>query len=70
MLAGWAGTLGVNWQRSKCIDEHGRALAQDVYGSPLAFSSQPADTMMLALLRAVYRCGSDISVFLQAFEFD
>ena len=54
--AGWGGTLGVNWQRAKCTDEHGRALTQDVYGSPLTFSGRTSDTMMLALLRAVYRC--------------
>ncbi len=54
--AGWAGTLGVNWQRAKCLDEHGRALQQDVYGSPLTFSGGDSDTMALALLRAVYSC--------------
>ena len=58
--AGWAGTLGVNWQQAKCMDEHGRALAQDVYGSPLTFSGQTSDTMMLALLRAVYRWGGSL----------
>ena len=54
-LAAWAGTLGVNWQRAKCMDEHGAALTHDAYGSPLTFSGQTTDTMMLALLRAVYR---------------
>ncbi len=53
--AGWNGTLGVNWQRAKCIDEHGRSMTHDAYGSPLTFSGKTSDTMMLALLRAVYR---------------
>jgi hypothetical protein len=52
--AGWAGTLGVNWQRAKCLDEHGRVLQRDVYGSPLTFKGGDSDTMALALLRAVY----------------
>ena len=25
---GWPGTLGVNWQHAKCLDEHGKALTQ------------------------------------------
>jgi hypothetical protein len=54
--AGWTGTLGVNWQRAKCIDDQGRALTQDQYQNPLTFSGQTSDTMMLALLRAVYKC--------------
>ena len=55
-LVGWGGTLGVNWQQAKCVDEHGRTLRQDVYGSPLTFSGGASDTMAMALLRAVYTC--------------
>ncbi len=28
LATGWTGTLGVNWQRAKCLDEHGKALMQ------------------------------------------
>ena len=28
LATGWTGTLGVNWQRAKCLDEHGKALTQ------------------------------------------
>ncbi len=55
-VVGWGGTLGVNWQQAKCVDEHGRTLRQDVYGSPLTFSGGASDTMAMALLRAVYTC--------------
>ncbi len=60
---GWNGTLGINWQRAKCIDEHGRSLTHDTYGSPLTFSGKTSDTMMLALLRAVYRCDHNLAPF-------
>lgn len=52
--AGWAGTLGVNWQQAGCIDEHGTSLREDVYGSPLTFTGGAHDTMATALLRGVY----------------
>lgn len=25
---GWSGTVGLNWQRTNCMDEHGRPLVQ------------------------------------------
>jgi hypothetical protein len=28
LATGWTGTLGVNWQRARCQDEHGKALTQ------------------------------------------
>eukprot|EP00873_Tetraselmis_striata_P003069 jgi/Tetstr1/423333/TSEL_014031.t1 len=54
LATGWSGTAGLNWQRAKCIDDRGRAQTQDVYGSPLTFSGQEHDTMMMGLLRMVY----------------
>ncbi len=54
LATGWSGNLGVNWQRACCLNEHGVALTQDVYGAPLTFSGQKSDTMMLAVMRAVY----------------
>lgn len=54
LATGWSGTAGLNWQRAKCIDERGNAQTQDVYGSPLTFSGQEHDTMMMGLLRMVY----------------
>lgn len=54
LATGWSGNLGVNLQRACCLNEHGVALTQDVYGAPLTFSGQKSDTMMLAVMRAVY----------------
>ncbi|BDA46032.1 Outer envelope protein 80, chloroplastic [Coccomyxa sp. Obi] len=59
LATGWTGTLGVNWQRAKCLDEHGNCITQDAYGSPLTFSGGRSDTLMLALLRAAYSGGQD-----------
>jgi outer membrane protein insertion porin family len=28
LATGWTGTLGVNWQRAKCLDEHGSCITQ------------------------------------------
>ena len=28
LTTGWTGTLGVNWQRAKCLDEHGNTVMQ------------------------------------------
>lgn len=28
LATGWTGTLGVNWQRAKCLDEHGNCITQ------------------------------------------
>ncbi len=30
LATGWTGTLGVNWQRAKCLDEHGHCITQVV----------------------------------------
>ncbi|KAK9849807.1 hypothetical protein WJX84_004133, partial [Apatococcus fuscideae] len=54
LAIGWSGHMGVNYQRAKCINERGKTLLKDMYDQPLTFSRGPADTMMLALLRAVY----------------
>lgn len=61
LATGWSGNLGVSCQRARCLDEHGVARTQDVYGAPLTFSGQNSDTMMLAVLRAVY--GYVVAVF-------
>lgn len=58
LATGWSGTLGVNWQRAKCLDDKGAAVTQDCYGSPITFSGESSDTMMLALMRAVYSSGT------------
>ncbi|KAK9865202.1 hypothetical protein WJX84_001035 [Apatococcus fuscideae] len=54
LAIGWSGHLGINYQRAKCINERGKTLLKDMYDQPLTFSRGPSDTMMLALLRAVY----------------
>ena len=36
LVTGWTGTLGVNWQRARCLDEHGKALTQARLLHPLA----------------------------------
>ena len=28
LATGWTGTLGVNWQRAKCLNEHGNCITQ------------------------------------------
>jgi outer membrane protein insertion porin family len=28
LATGWSGTLGVNWQRARCVDERGKVLTQ------------------------------------------
>ena len=28
LAVGWTGNAGLNWQRSKCIDDHGRVLTE------------------------------------------
>ena len=42
LAVGWTGTLGAAWQRARCVDEHGRALATDAHGGPLSFAAARA----------------------------
>jgi outer membrane protein insertion porin family len=54
---GWQGSLGLSWQRAKCVDEAGRELMQDVYGGPLMVnrSGRGHDTMSLGTIRVAYK---------------
>ena len=54
LATGWNGTTGIQWQRSRVLDEHGTTLREDSYGSPVTFSGGDHDEMCLALLRTVY----------------
>lgn len=59
LASNWTGTAGLNWQRTKCMDEKGQPLQQDCYGAPLTFSGADSDVMMLGLITANYRCEQD-----------
>jgi hypothetical protein len=54
---GWQGSLGVSWQQARCVDEHGQALTQDVYGGPLMVNrgGKGHDTMSLGTIRLAYK---------------
>jgi outer membrane protein insertion porin family len=40
LATGWTGTLGINWQRAKCLDEHGNCITQvHSHGAPAAACS-------------------------------
>jgi outer membrane protein insertion porin family len=43
LALGWQGSLGLSWQTARCVDEAGRPLARDCYGSPLSAPRPPAD---------------------------
>ena len=42
LATGWTGTLGVNWQRAKCLNEHGSCITQVPH-----FASRLASTLEL-----------------------
>ena len=54
LAAGWSGTGGIQWQRSRVMDEQGGTLRTDAYGGPLTFSGGEHDEMAVALLRTVH----------------
>ncbi|KAL3145356.1 hypothetical protein ABBQ38_001612 [Trebouxia sp. C0009 RCD-2024] len=60
----WNGTLGINFQRAHCLDDHNQPMTKDCYDAPLTFSRGPYDTMMLALLRCVYTGRNDSQVLM------
>lgn len=51
----WVGSLRVDWQRTRCMDEKGRPILRDAYGSPLTFASGNGDTLLAATVSASYR---------------
>ncbi|DBB13937.1 TPA: hypothetical protein ACH3X3_000916 [Trebouxia sp. C0006] len=64
LAQGWNGTLGINFQRANCLDDHNQPMTKDCYDAPLTFSRGPYDTMMLALLRCVYTGRNDSQVLM------
>jgi len=57
---GWQGSLGVNWQQAKCVDDHNRPLLQDMYGGTLMINrgGKGRDTMALGTIRVAYNAPS------------
>lgn len=58
--SGWQGSLGLSWQRSRCVDERNNPLMQDCYGGPLMVNHREGgeargyDTMLLGTMRVAY----------------
>lgn len=58
--SGWQGSLGLSWQRSRCVDERNNPLIQDCYGGPLMVNHREGgeargyDTMLLGTMRVAY----------------
>ena len=42
LATGWTGTAGLNWQRSKCLDDHGRVITEA--------SRAPHDSVLIDLI--------------------
>ena len=57
---GWQGSLGVNWQQAKCVDDHNRPLLHDMYGGTLMINrgNKGRDTMALGTIRVAYNAPS------------
>jgi outer membrane protein insertion porin family len=57
---GWQGSLGVNWQQAKCVDDHNKPLTHDMYGGPLMINrgNKGRDTMALGTIRVAYSAPS------------
>jgi outer membrane protein insertion porin family len=53
---GWQGSLGVNWQQAKCVDEHNKPILSDCYGGTLMINrgGKGRDTMALGTIRVAY----------------
>lgn len=65
---GWSGTLGASWQRTHCLDEHGRELLADCYGGPLTFSGAGHDTSLTTQATAAYSSPRDASALFLSLE--
>jgi len=50
-----SGTVALNMQRTRLMDEHSRPLTADCYGSPLTFSGQAHDCAALAMISLAYK---------------
>lgn len=53
---GWQGSLGLNWQRAKCLNDHNDPILHDVYGGPVIINrgGHGCDTMALTSIRIAY----------------
>ncbi|KAI8106913.1 hypothetical protein M9434_001566 [Picochlorum sp. BPE23] len=53
---GWQGSLGLNWQRAKCLNDHNDPILHDVYGGPVIINrgGHGRDTMALTSIRIAY----------------
>ncbi|ERN11759.1 hypothetical protein AMTR_s00022p00244130 [Amborella trichopoda] len=55
----WNGTAGVIFQHAGARDDEGKPIIKDAYGSPLTFSGNKHDDMLIAKLESVYTGSSD-----------
>jgi outer membrane protein insertion porin family len=67
---GWQGSLGVNWQQAKCVDDHNRPLLQDMYGGTLMINrgGKGRDTMALGTIRVAYNAPNADTEFVASME--
>ena len=59
LAADWSGSVGLSWQRNRCMDDRGAPLVADCYGAPLTFSGGASDAAALANIGLTYSSARD-----------